>query len=87
MIQRYETCAVGNSGITIKNAIQKCDTGPLVYYSDYKQLEEENAQLRQQVEECKKYKAFWDQARLADKMTFERYEWNRRDCSCSPREN
>uniref|UniRef100_A0A6M3LNS0 Uncharacterized protein n=1 Tax=viral metagenome TaxID=1070528 RepID=A0A6M3LNS0_9ZZZZ len=27
-------------------------------------------ELRQQVEECKKYKAFWDQARLADKMTF-----------------
>lgn len=40
-------------------------------------LEKLVADREQAVAEMVKYKAFWDQARLTDKETFEHYEWKK----------
>jgi len=46
MIQRYRTCAVGENGVAIINAIEKDDNGPLVKWEDVKKLQAENAALQ-----------------------------------------
>ena len=33
-------------------------------------------EILRRLEEGEKYKAFWEQSREADKMTFEKYVWN-----------
>ena len=39
-------------------------------------LSNETNRLKARLEEGEKYKAFWEQSREADKMTFEKYVWN-----------
>lgn len=38
-------------------------------------LERNNQNLKIQLKNISKYKAFWDQARLIDKHNFEEYDW------------
>lgn len=51
----------------LRNIVINCTNADINYISS----------LEKQIEEMKKYEAFWEWSRMADKMIFETYHWKK----------